>query len=76
VPEWATYWFSEQYVLGAYLLAETPWLVPLLAGNYVSGHPDLSKVLDPLWKEPALAGVDKRGFCLWLRIGDNGGDGR
>ena len=69
VPEWAEYWFSEQYVLGAYLLAQAPWLVPLLACNYVSGHADLSQVLEPLWKEPALAGVDRRGFCLWLRIG-------
>jgi hypothetical protein len=69
LPEWADYWFSEQYLLGAYLLAETPWLTPLLACNYVSGHPDLSKVLDPLWKEPALTGLDPRGFCVWFRKG-------
>jgi len=67
VPEWADYWFSEQYVLGAYLLAETPWLAPLLACNYVSSHPDLSRLLDPLWKDPALSALDTRGFCLWLR---------
>jgi hypothetical protein len=69
LPEWADYWFSEQYLLGAYLLAETPWLTPLLACNYVSGQTELSTVLDPLWKEPALAGVDTRGFCVWFRTG-------
>jgi hypothetical protein len=69
LPEWSEYWFSEQYVLGAYLLAEAPWLVPLLPCNYASSHPDLSLVLAPLWKEPRLQGVDRRGFCFWLEIG-------
>jgi len=71
LPEWCDYWFSEQYVVGAYLLGETPWLTPLLAANYAAAHPELSKILEPLWQEPRLAGVDPRGFVLWLRIDEH-----
>jgi len=68
LPEWREYWFSEQYLLGAFLLAETPWLRPILACNYVSGRPDLAAILDPIWKHLAPSGVDTRGFAFWFRV--------
>jgi hypothetical protein len=68
LPEWAEYWFSEQYLLAAYLLAEAEWLEPVLACHYVSEHPELSQVLRPLWRRLAIPDRETRGFAFWLRI--------
>jgi hypothetical protein len=66
LPEWREYWFSDQYLLGAYLLAEAAWIDPLLASNYVSLHPELQAILSPLWD--VLPGVDRRGFAYWFTV--------
>jgi hypothetical protein len=68
LPEWSEFWWSEQYLFGAYLLGRAPWLTPLLPCNYVAGHPELSLVLDPLWRSAAPLDVDRRGFCFWFEI--------
>lgn len=68
LPEWAQYWFSEQYLLAAYLLAEPEWLEPVLACHYVSEHPELSKTLSPLWERLGVPTQETRGFAFWLRI--------
>lgn len=68
LPEWDKYYFSEQYLMAAYLLAEAPWLTPLLACNYASSHSELRRILEPLWEQPTLKGLDRRGFCFWFRI--------
>jgi hypothetical protein len=68
LPEWSDYWWSELYVFGAMLLAEPSWLHPLLACNYVSQTHELAKILDPLWDEPRLEEVDRRGFSFWLTV--------
>jgi hypothetical protein len=44
---WADRYYSEQYVLGAYLLARGPKLKVLLANAYVSNDPELSNILAP-----------------------------
>jgi predicted O-methyltransferase YrrM len=67
-PMWSEYWFSEQYVVGAYLLARTPWLKPVLSLGYVSERPELHKCLDVLWNDPHWDEVDRRGFGLWFEI--------
>jgi hypothetical protein len=66
LPEWQEYWFSEQYVLGAYLLAGAPWIDPLLASSYVSSQPALQEILLPYWD--ALPGVDRRGSLYWFTV--------
>lgn len=68
LPEWREYWFSEQYLLGAYLLAEPDWLRPLLPCHHAATDPALGTVLDPLWNEPTLRRVDHRGFAFWFTI--------
>jgi predicted O-methyltransferase YrrM len=68
LPEWAQYYWSEQYLLASYLLAGCLWIEPVLACNHASLHPDLRSILEPLWREPNLSGVDRRGFVFWLRI--------
>jgi hypothetical protein len=66
LPEWRDWWFAEQYLIGALLLGEPAWIEPVLASAYVSGHAGLSARLDGLLGDPRLAGVDRRGFALWL----------
>jgi hypothetical protein len=66
LPDWSTYWFSEQYLLAAYLIAEAPFIQPVLAGGYVTTRPELLALTDPLFTHPHLAEVDRRAFTFWL----------
>jgi hypothetical protein len=68
LPEWSDWYFSEQYLFAAYLLAGAAWIHPLLASNYASQDVDLNQILLPLWSDHRLAGVDPRGFAFWLTI--------
>ena len=69
LPEWGRYWFSEQYLLGAYLLAEPAWLEPVLAAAFALEDPELAGLLEPLWALPATRDAGRHGFGFWLRIG-------
>jgi predicted O-methyltransferase YrrM len=67
-PGWAELYYSEQYLLATYLLAEGPWLAPLLPCNYATNTPELFSRLGPLWNRPEMAGLDPRGISFWLSI--------
>lgn len=68
LPEWTGYHWSEQYLLAAYLLAGAPWIRPILAAGYVSLRPRLHALASPLFDDPRMCGVDRRGFAFWLEI--------
>ena len=68
LPGWSQYWWNEQYLLGALLLGEPAWLHPVLACWYASRHPQLRRILDPLWQHPQMAGVASWGVSFWLRV--------
>jgi Methyltransferase domain len=63
---WGDRYYSEQYVLGAYLLAQGPKLKVLLASAYVSRDSELSSILAPIWDLPQLAGVEHHGCSFWF----------
>jgi hypothetical protein len=65
-PGFVEVWWSEQYVLGAILLAEPSWLRVVLPSMYASGRRDVAAVLDPLFELPELAEVNRRGSSFWL----------
>lgn len=67
-PEFLGLWWSEQYALATYLLAEAPWLEVVLPCFYASGRPDVSEPLAPLWRRSELDGVNPRGSAFWLQI--------
>lgn len=69
LPEWSTWGFSEQYLLAAYLLARAAFVRPLLGTWHASHRPRLAGVLDPLWEDPGLRGVERRGWGFWLETG-------
>ena len=69
-PDWTDRYYSEQYLLAAYLLARCRWLEPILAAWYVSSHPYLRRRLDELWEDPRLEGVERHGCAFWMQVKD------
>jgi hypothetical protein len=65
-PQWGARYYSEQYLLACYLLAESSFVTPALPCHYVSLKPELSKIIAPLWVTEQMRGVDTRGFTCWL----------
>lgn len=59
-------WWSEQYLLAAFLLAGAPWLEVVLPAMYASGRPELATLVAPLFDRPELAAVNRRGSVFWL----------
>lgn len=59
-------WWSEQYVLAAYLLARSPWLKVVLPTFYASGKPDLAVLTEPLFGRPHLRDLNPRGSLFWV----------
>lgn len=59
-------WWSEQYVLAAFLLARSPWLKVVLPTFYASGQPDLATLMKPLFSLPHLVDVNPRGSLFWV----------
>lgn len=60
--------YSEQYGLAIYLLANSERYKPILPNYFISKDEELSQILNPIWNHPALKGVEKHGGSFWLRI--------
>jgi hypothetical protein len=59
----ARHW-TEQYVLGAYLLGGASGAEVVFPSWYVSRHPALAPALDPLWAR--LPPVERHGGAFWM----------
>ncbi len=67
-PEaWLDRYYSEQYLLAAYLLGGGGRITTELPAWYVSNDPELAGIMRPLWSHPAMAGVEAHGHSYWLR---------
>ncbi len=62
--------YSEQYLLGAFILANPKRYRPIFPAYYFSQTPSLSKTIDELWNHPHLEGVERHGGSFWLEIGE------
>ncbi len=60
--------YSEQYLLGALLLAGPGWLRPALAADYVSKRDTARRELRDLWDRRELKGAETHGVALWLEV--------
>jgi|SRR5690554_463520 len=60
--------YSEQYGLAMYLLANPKKFNPILPNYFISEDKELSKVLAPFWNHKNLEGVEKHGGSFWLKI--------
>jgi predicted O-methyltransferase YrrM len=64
-PAFSDRFYSEQYVLAAYLLAHQPPFDVLLPSSFVSVDDDLGRILDPLWESIGLASGG-HGGSFWI----------
>ncbi len=60
--------YSEQYGLAMYLLANPRKFEPLLPNYFISQDKELSQCIEPIWNHPRLKGVERHGGSFWLRI--------
>jgi Methyltransferase domain len=58
--------YSEQYILAAYLLAEGNHIQVLLPNLFISYDQELKPILDPIWTLPGLRDLDRRGASFWF----------
>ncbi len=66
--DWVNRYYSEQYLLAAYILAGGGLFDIILPNNFISFDSELKGVLAPLWEEKGLANVETDGCSFWLRI--------
>lgn len=62
--------YSEQYGLAMYLLANPNKYQTLLPNYYISEDEALSAIIEPIWNHPNLQGVEKHGGSYWLQIAE------
>jgi hypothetical protein len=60
--------YSEQYGLAMYLLANPEKYKTILPNYFISEDPQLSQVVAPIFTHPSLANVEKHGGSFWLQI--------
>ena len=60
--------YSEQYGLAFYLLANPQKYQPLLPNYFIFEDKELSAVVAPIWEHPVMAGVERHGASFWLTI--------
>jgi len=66
-PEISHRYYSEQYLLAAYLLGGGGAVETVLPSAFISSDPELSGILAPLNRNPALAGVRFSGWSFWIK---------
>jgi hypothetical protein len=57
--QWVKKYYSEQYLLAAYLLAEGQKFDIILPNAFITLEPDLNRMIQPLWQHPDLNGDRK-----------------
>lgn len=66
--EWINRYYSEQYLLAAYLLAQGDMFDIILPNMFINHDQDLKGILNPLWEMEELANVDTGGSSFWIRM--------
>jgi Methyltransferase domain len=65
---WLDRYYSEQYLLAAYLLARGHRIDILLPNAFISSDGELRKILTPLWQEARMKNVETHGVSFWIQI--------
>jgi len=60
--------YSEQYGLAMYLLANPEKYETILPNYFISEDKELSNIIAPIWEHPNLKGVETHGGSYWLKI--------
>jgi hypothetical protein len=64
---WTPRYYSEQYLLAAWLLAAPDSVEIVLPNRFVVDDPELSTILEPLWSTLGLIGKQGSGGSFWMR---------
>ena len=62
--------YSEQYGLAMYLLANIQKYQPLLPNYFISQDKALSSIIDSIWDHPNLEDLERHGGSFWFTIND------
>jgi hypothetical protein len=65
---WINRYYSEQYLLAAYLLAKGKRFEILLPNMFISRDRELNQILAPLWNEASMKDVEPHGGSFWIQI--------
>ena len=65
--EYAQRYYSEQYLLAVYILAQSNKFNIVLPNSFVSDDVELSNILSPLWEEPMMRDVERHGGSFWIQ---------
>lgn len=60
--------YSEQYGLAFYLIANAEKYQPILPNYFISEDKELASIIAPLWQGPVTQHVEKHGGSFWLKI--------
>ena len=61
-------YYSEQYGLAFYLMANPEKYKTLMPNYFVSEDASLSSILDPVWRDPLMPVVEHHGGSYWFMI--------
>jgi hypothetical protein len=62
--------YSEQYGLAMYLLANPNKYVTILPNYFIHKDKELSEHISPIWNHVNMTNVERHGGSLWLRINE------
>lgn len=62
--------YSEQYGLAMYLLANPNKYETILPNYFISEDKELAKQIEPMWQHENLQNVERHGGSFWLRINE------
>jgi Methyltransferase domain len=65
---WIDRYYSEQYLLAAYLLARGHRFEILLPNAFISSDDELNTILAPLWQQSQMKNAEIHGCSFWLKI--------
>lgn len=60
--------YSEQYGLACYLLANPDKYETILPNYYISEDKELSELIEPIWNHENLKDIERHGSSYWIRI--------
>lgn len=66
--EWKDRYYSEQYLLAAYLLARGSRFDILLPNWFVTIDNELKNILLPLWQSPEMQNLEIQGGSFWIQM--------
>lgn len=66
--EWINRYYSEQYLLAAYILAKGNMFDIILPNTFISNDNELKTILAPLWEKEEMTNVETHGCSFWIRM--------